>query len=150
MTTALGVAATWRRKSSYWGSRPMLPVERWIGFTVRWMRIPESLHSTKKRGVLAATAPDPEPPAPPPPGPAAEGLIAPTVAASAAAAVGQLLRTVAAERGAAVSRGGPTIEDLVREELRPLLREWLNQHLPPLVERLVRAEIERVVGRALS
>ncbi|MBX6376329.1 MAG: DUF2497 domain-containing protein, partial [Acetobacteraceae bacterium] len=61
-----------------------------------------------------------------------------------------LLRTIAAERNAAVARGGPTLEDLVREEIRPLLKEWLDQHLPPLVERLVRAEIERVVGRALS
>jgi cell pole-organizing protein PopZ len=48
-----------------------------------------------------------------------------------------------------VHRGGPTIEDLVREELRPVLKEWLDNHLPPLVERLVRAEIERVVNRAL-
>jgi len=31
-----------------------------------------------------------------------------------------------------------------------MLKEWLDQHLPGLVERLVRAEIERVVGRALS
>jgi cell pole-organizing protein PopZ len=38
----------------------------------------------------------------------------------------------------------------VREELRPLLKDWLDQHLPGLVERLVRSEIERVVGRALS
>ena len=41
----------------------------------------------------------------------------------------------------------PTIEDLVREEMRPLLKEWLDTHLPPLVERLVRAEIERLVNR---
>ena len=49
-----------------------------------------------------------------------------------------------------MSRGGPSIEDVVREEIRPLLKDWLDQHLPPLVERLVRAEIERVLGRALS
>jgi cell pole-organizing protein PopZ len=48
-----------------------------------------------------------------------------------------------------VTSHGPTIEDVVRAELRPLLREWLNTNLPPLVERLVRAEIERVVGRAV-
>ena len=47
-------------------------------------------------------------------------------------------------------RGGPTIEDLVREEVRPLLKAWLDANLPPVVERLVRAEIERVVGRAIS
>lgn len=80
----------------------------------------------------------------------ATGLLNPAIAAATAASVGQLLRSVAAERHTAVTRAGPTIEDIVREELRPLLKEWLDQHLPPLVERLVRAEVERVVGRALS
>ena len=37
-----------------------------------------------------------------------------------------------------------TLEDLVTEMLRPMLRDWLDLNLPPLVERLVRAEIERV------
>jgi cell pole-organizing protein PopZ len=37
-----------------------------------------------------------------------------------------------------------TLEDLVKEMLRPLLKAWLDDNLPPLVERLVRAEIERV------
>ena len=37
----------------------------------------------------------------------------------------------------------------MRAELRPMLKEWLDTNLPPLVERLVRAEIERVVGRAV-
>ena len=99
------------------------------------------------------TAPAPQSTAqasvPPPLGrPAADGdaLLAPTAAAS----VGHLLRSVAAERNSAVNRGGPSIEDVVREELRPLLKEWIDQHLPPLVERLARSEIERVVGRALS
>jgi hypothetical protein len=59
------------------------------------------------------------------------------------------MRTLAAERASQVHRGGPTIEDLVREEIRPILKDWLDNHLPPLVERLVRAEIERVVGRAV-
>jgi cell pole-organizing protein PopZ len=75
--------------------------------------------------------------------------VAPAVAAATTAAVGKLLRTVAQERASTIHRGGPTIEDVVREEMRPLLKDWLDQHLPPLVERLVRAEIERVVGRAL-
>lgn len=63
--------------------------------------------------------------------------------------MGNLLRTLAAERSLQVRSGGPTIEDMVREELRPLLKEWLDTNLPTLVERLVRAEIERVVGRAV-
>jgi uncharacterized protein len=37
-----------------------------------------------------------------------------------------------------------TLEDLVREMLRPMLKTWLDDNLPSLVERLVRAEIERV------
>jgi uncharacterized protein len=114
-------------------------------------------------------APRAEPPAPPPPVafdppppdafavpppdamPMREAaLLAPEAAAAAASSVDGLLRTLAASRSTQVHRGGPTIEDLVREEMRPLLQDWLNQHLPGLVERLVRAEIERVVGRAVS
>ncbi|WP_052214785.1 DUF2497 domain-containing protein [Belnapia sp. F-4-1] len=111
----------------------------------------------------AALVPEPEPAAraipaglalselePPPELPAAEALIAPAVAAAATAAIGSLIRAVSQDRGATVTRGGPSIEDVVREELRPLLKDWLDQHLPALVERLVRAEIERVVGRALG
>ena len=79
----------------------------------------------------------------------AAGLIAPAAAAAAAASVGSLLRAVRSERGSQVHRGGPSIEDVVREEIRPILKDWLDTHLPPLVERLVRAEIERVVNRAL-
>jgi len=36
------------------------------------------------------------------------------------------------------------MEELVEEMLRPMLRNWLDTNLPPLVERLVREEIERV------
>lgn len=90
-----------------------------------------------------------EPEALPTPDPAHEpfSLVAPEAAAAAASSVGALMRTLAAERNTPVHRGGPTIEDLVREEIRPLLKHWLDSHLPPLVERLVRAEIERVVSR---
>ena len=42
-----------------------------------------------------------------------------------------------------------TLEDLVKDMLRPLLKAWLDDNLPPLVERLVRAEIERVARGGL-
>ncbi len=93
------------------------------------------------------------PAAPPPPAARSQsgGLLAPEAAEAASSSVGSLLRTLASERQqVAVRAGGPTIEDLVREEIRPLLKAWLDANLPALVERLVRAEIERVVGRALS
>jgi uncharacterized protein len=41
-----------------------------------------------------------------------------------------------------------TLEDIVRGLLRPLLQAWLDEHLPGIVERLVREEIARVVGEA--
>ncbi len=37
-----------------------------------------------------------------------------------------------------------TLEDLVKEMLRPMLKAWLDDNLPNLVERIVRTEIERV------
>ncbi len=80
---------------------------------------------------------------------AAGGLVAPEAAAAATASVAGLLRTLASDRALQVRAGGPTIEDIVRQTLRPLLKEWLDAHLPELVERLVRAEIERVVNRAV-
>jgi cell pole-organizing protein PopZ len=76
-------------------------------------------------------------------------LLGPEAAAAASISVGSLMRTLAAGRATQVYAGGPTLEDLVRAELRPLLKEWLDTNLPPVVERLVRAEIERVVGRAV-
>ncbi len=86
-------------------------------------------------------------PAPSPPAHATE-LVAPEAAAAAASSVGSLVRALT-ERSAQVHHGGPTIEDLVRDEIRPILKQWLDTHLPPIVERLVRLEIERVVGRAV-
>ena len=42
-----------------------------------------------------------------------------------------------------------TLEDLVKEMLRPLLKSWLDDNLPGMVERIVKAEIERVArGRS--
>jgi len=73
----------------------------------------------------------------------------PAAVEAAASSVGSLLRTLSAERSTRVYHGGPTLEDIVREEVRPLLKAWLDANLPPLVERLVRAEIERVVGRGV-
>ena len=88
------------------------------------------------------------PPPPPPPLPPTGGLIAPETEAAVASTVGGLLRTLGDH--VPVYRGGPTIEDIVREEIRPLLKQWLDTHLQALVERQVRTEIERIVGRAVS
>ena len=41
-------------------------------------------------------------------------------------------------------RSGEVVEGIVREMVRPLLKQWLDDHLPGIVERLVRAEIQRI------
>jgi cell pole-organizing protein PopZ len=77
-----------------------------------------------------------------------EPLLAPAAAAAASASMGALVRVLGA-RQAQVYRGGPTLEDMVRDELRPILKTWLDENLAPLVERAVRAEIERVTRNAI-
>ncbi|MEO9191667.1 MAG: DUF2497 domain-containing protein [Acetobacteraceae bacterium] len=109
------------------------------------MMVAAPIVATLEEPVLA---PLPEP-AKPEAAPEPAGLVAPATARAAAASVAGLVATLASERGTQVYRGGPTIEDMMRAELRPLLKEWLDTHLPPMVERLVRVEIERVVGRTL-
>ena len=44
-----------------------------------------------------------------------------------------------------MGEGQRTIEDMVREMLRPLLKEWLDSNLPHLVERVVQEEVSRLV-----
>ena len=43
-----------------------------------------------------------------------------------------------------IGQNARTLEDLVKEMLRPMLKSWLDDNLPGMVERIVRAEIERV------
>jgi cell pole-organizing protein PopZ len=76
------------------------------------------------------------------------GLASAETMTAAASSVTNLVRALTSDRSTQVHSGGPTIADLVREELRPMLKSWLDSNLPPLVERLVRSEIERVISRA--
>jgi cell pole-organizing protein PopZ len=83
---------------------------------------------------------------------AIEALMAPAAAAAAAASVDALIKQLSEERLAALQTPAappaPTLEDVVRAELRPFLKAWLDEHLPPMVEGLVRAEITRLIGRS--
>ncbi len=53
-------------------------------------------------------------------------------------------------RKTAVEHGGITLEEIVRTELKPLLRDWLDRNLPKIIERLVQEELDRVAKRALE
>jgi len=46
-----------------------------------------------------------------------------------------------------VRSGETSLEGLTRDLLRPMLAEWLDRHLPEMVERLVKAEIARIAGK---
>jgi len=69
-------------------------------------------------------------------------------AAAAFAQLGALPRERRREGEMPLGAAERTLEDIVREMLRPLLQGWLDEHLPGIVERLVREEIARVVGEA--
>jgi cell pole-organizing protein PopZ len=95
-------------------------------------------------------APKPKPPRETPPAaaeapkrPLTQGggaLLSPRADAAVASAFNHLASTI-------LSNNTRTIEQLAEEMMRPMLKEWLDENLPPLVERLVREEIERVSRR---
>ncbi|WP_458761030.1 PopZ family protein [Afipia sp. TerB] len=66
-----------------------------------------------------------------------QSMLSSTAAASVESAFNALASTV-------LSNNARTLEDLVKDMLRPMLKSWLDDNLPGLVERIVRAEIERV------
>lgn len=69
--------------------------------------------------------------------PPSRPLMSSSTMASVESAFNSLANTV-------LSNNARTLEDLVKEMLRPLLKAWIDDNLPNLVERIVRAEIERV------
>jgi uncharacterized protein len=88
------------------------------------------------------------PAAPPPPAAAPPPVAAPPpapdralISASTVAAVDSAFNTLA---HTVIGQNARTLEDLVKEMLRPLLKSWLDDNLPGVVDRIVRAEIERV------
>ena len=84
--------------------------------------------------------PEPEPYTPPP-APAVEvgeGLVGALAANAAASAFGQLSAAIQ------MPADGRTLEDVVRELLRPLLKQWLDDNLPAIVQATVDKEVERI------
>jgi hypothetical protein len=80
-----------------------------------------------------------------------ERILSSTTSGAAAAAfaqLGSLPRERRREGELPLGGVDRTLEDIVRDMLRPLLQTWLDENLPGVVERLVREEIARVVGEA--
>lgn len=93
------------------------------------------------QSIEATNAPASEEPAPP---------VAPRIVSeNAAVASRQALAALSALVVKPEANGDNTLDGLVREMLRPMLKEWLDSRLPELVESLVEKEIARITGRAL-
>ena len=71
------------------------------------------------------------------------------VSENAAAASRQSLAALAAVRDESLPIGDGPLEAVVREMLKPLLKEWLDANLPDMVESLVTREIARITGKGL-
>ncbi len=71
------------------------------------------------------------------------------VSENAAAASRQSLAALTAMRAAPPPVDGGPLEAVVRDMLRPMLKEWLDERLPQIVEELVMREIARITGRDL-
>ena len=119
---------------------------------------------------MPAPRPAPEPAVQPQPQrirepqPVEQRMVAPPAASPAVAEPARPERIVSPE-AAAASRGAldmlsrlmvkpepgsdGSLEGLVREMLRPMLREWLDANLPELVETMVAREIKRITGQAM-
>lgn len=104
---------------------------------------PEPEPAPRPRPVLVeppsdvAFEPDPEPM------PIHSGLVADVVADQAKAAFDLLHRDMPVAHTAV----GVSLEAIVRELLKPLLKQWLDTNLTEIVERIVREEVERVANR---
>ncbi len=86
---------------------------------------PHAMNGSSARGIVAREEPT------------GMGLLSANADATVTSAFSTLANTI-------LSSEARTLEDLVREMLRPMLKAWLDDNLPPLVERMVRDEIERV------
>jgi hypothetical protein len=96
----------------------------------------EFAESVASKSMQRPPAYDPPPvEATPPPRPTQ--ILSATTVSAVESAFNTLAHTV-------LSNNARTLEDLVKEMLRPMLKSWLDDNLPGLVERIVKAEIERV------
>jgi hypothetical protein len=94
--------------------------------------------------VVALERVAPEPPADfAPPEPVADAILSLPTASAAAGSLARLAGTLRI-----ADTQGQTIEGVVRELLKPMLKEWLDRNLPTIVEARVEAELERIARMA--
>ncbi len=82
------------------------------------------------------------------PGPGSEDAISREAVERTAAALAGFASAVSSARGVELGAANRTLEDLVKDLLRPMLKEWLDDNLQPIVSRAVEREIAKLAGRA--
>ena len=102
---------------------------------------------------LAAAKPTPQPANstqenPSMPAEAAEALISPVAASASTQALARLAKAAATEEKKAPAGAGVTVEQLLVDLLTPMLKDWLDKHLPEVVERVVEQEVKKLARRA--
>jgi len=101
-------------------------------------------------GDLDVFSPMPEPT----PAPAYDGLVGESAAASAASAFAGLAASLKKPEPETKSMtdlnflSGSTVEGMVAQMLRPMIKDWLDANLPGIVEAAVQAEVERIARSA--
>jgi cell pole-organizing protein PopZ len=87
--------------------------------------------------------------APPPPDfDAGSPIVSGATQTASADPLQELAKALLNRRDIAIGNRDMTLEGLIREILRPLLKEWLDDNLPYLIERLVKKEIDHMVNKA--
>ena len=80
-----------------------------------------------------------------------EHLVSDLTADAAVASLARLLaNNMALERELPGKPGPLTLEDMARELMRPLIKQWLDQNLQKIIEKMVAREIERLSLRAMD
>ncbi|MGH6917988.1 MAG: DUF2497 domain-containing protein [Geminicoccaceae bacterium] len=79
-----------------------------------------------------------------------ESLVSDRAAGAATGALAKLSQAVqrTPPEVAIADDSGRSVEQFVEDMMRPMLRDWLDENLPPMVERIVQKEIQRIVRRA--
>jgi cell pole-organizing protein PopZ len=82
-----------------------------------------------------------------------DALISSMAASAAASSLAALANRVEMERvasancGPMLGNGAMTLEAMVKELMKPLLKAWLDENLPSIVERIVLKEVERITHK---
>ena len=77
-----------------------------------------------------------------------EPLVSSSAATASTNAFARLAKAAAPDERRATPVAGITVEQLIVDLLTPMLRDWLDQNLPAVVERVVEQEVKKLARRA--